>query len=125
MSGGNVPPRKVEMTTITRTPEEIARNYEMHMGFLKDRVEELNELLGLTDATHKATVGYIGNARMGRDGWDYSDCRWYVFLPHPGRVGTDDDVIGGWRKGSLEGVMSARRDLKTLITGVKLAKQIG
>ncbi|QJD51074.1 hypothetical protein SEA_CHAELIN_26 [Mycobacterium phage Chaelin] len=34
-------------------------------------------------------------------------------------------MIGGWREGSFEGVMAARRDLKTLITGVKLAKQIG
>lgn len=38
------------------------------------------------------TVGYIGSTWS--DGSD--DRRWFIFRPHPGRVGTSDDSIGGY-----------------------------
>jgi hypothetical protein len=36
------------------------------------------------------TFGYIGNVSHERD-----DRAWYAFRPHPGRVGTHADRIGG------------------------------
>jgi hypothetical protein len=49
------------------------------------RVATLAELTGA-----EWTFGYIGNVSGARD-----DRRWYAFAPHPGRVGTADDRIGG------------------------------
>lgn len=47
-----------------------------------------------------------------------------VFLPHPGRVGTSDDSVGGFETGSLAGVVEARRALKAVAQGVRLARSL-
>ncbi|AXN53292.1 hypothetical protein PBI_THONKO_20 [Mycobacterium phage Thonko] len=113
-------------TTRTRTDADIAAAFARQEELLKAEVAELNALLGLTDADHsrKVTVGYIGNGKLGANGWDLSDCRWSVYLPHPGRVGTSDDCIGYWATGSLEGVVAARRELMAFVKGVKFARSV-
>lgn len=37
------------------------------------------------------TWGYIGNLERGND-----DRSWFIFVPHPGRVGQAEDRIGGF-----------------------------
>lgn len=110
--------------TATLTPAQVAERFARQEELLKAEIAELNALLGLTDAdhSHQVTYGYIGNAKMGRDGWDMSDCLWSVFLPHPGRVGTDADRVGSFPTGSLEGVVAARRELRAVAKGVRLAR---
>ncbi|CAB4189613.1 hypothetical protein UFOVP1196_4 [uncultured Caudovirales phage] len=55
---------------------------------LQAKVTELQaELPGIT-------FGYIGNCGVNRNG-PFDDRSWYIFLPHPGRVGTSDDRVGG------------------------------
>lgn len=97
--------------------EAPATPFERQEALLRDEVAALNALLGLTDAKHKVTFGYIGNCDARRD-----DRLWCVFLPHPGRVGTHEDRVGEWRTGSLEGIVAARRELKAVVKGVKLAR---
>lgn len=46
------------------------------------------------------TFGYIGNCGVARWG-KFDDRRWYLFLPHPGRVGTPHDSVGGYSTESL------------------------
>jgi len=114
------------MTARTRTAEETAQAFARQEALLLAEVAELNEVLGLTDAdhSHKVTHGYIGNAKMGRDGWDMSDVLWSVYLPHPGRVGKDSDRVGAYRTGSLDGIVAARRELLAVIKGARLARSI-
>jgi len=101
--------------------EAPATPYERQEVLLRDEIAELNALLGLTDAdhSHKVTFGYIGNLSNTRD-----DRWWMVFLPHPGRVGTRDDQVGGFPTGSLEGIVETRRALKAVAQGVRLVKGI-
>lgn len=54
------------------------------------------------------TFGYLGNVGIGREG-RYDDRSWYIFLPHPGRVGTYLDAVGGYSTGNL-GLMLAAWD---------------
>ncbi|AOQ28207.1 hypothetical protein SEA_DUDELITTLE_89 [Mycobacterium phage DudeLittle] len=95
-------------------------SYERQEQILRDEIEELNRELGLTE--HKITFGYIGNGKLTSNGWDLSDCLWMVFLPHPGRVGKEDDRLGGFKTGSLEGIVEARRALKAFGKGARFAK---
>ena len=54
-----------------------------------DRCQRLVEMI--SEATGEPwTFGYIGNVERRRD-----DRAWYAFRPHPGRVGTAEDRIGG------------------------------
>jgi hypothetical protein len=117
------------MTTTTLRPaltadEAAAREaqlYGRHEAAVRAQVVELNELLGLADADHKASFGYIGNCDFNGAN-DYR--RWYVFLPHPGRVGEENDRLGGFSTGSAEGVFALRKSLTALMTGVRLARGI-
>ncbi len=109
------------MTTTT-----AATAYDRQKAILDRQVDELNALLGLADAdhSHKVTVGYIGNGKLTSNGWDLSDVRWFVFLPHPGRIGTEDDRVGGFDTDDLNGVVATRRALSALTQGVRLARSI-
>jgi len=51
--------------------------------------ERIRELIKDIDGV---SYGYIGN--VWGDGTD--DRAWYIFLPHPNRVGTTADSIGGY-----------------------------
>ena len=55
----------------------------------------VDRLTSLTGETW--TFGYIGNCDNVRD-----DRTWFAFRPHPGRVGTPDDRIGGYRTDDLD-----------------------
>lgn len=46
------------------------------------------------------SFGYIGNVGVDRSG-SYDDRSWYVFLPHPGRVGGYIDRVGGFATADL------------------------
>lgn len=51
----------------------------------------------IRDATGETwTFGYIGNVSDTRD-----DRLWFAFRPHPGRVGTNADRIGGYETDNL------------------------
>lgn len=95
-------------------------SYARQERILREEIEELNRELGLTE--HKITFGYIGNGKLTPKGWDLSDCQWFVFLPHPGRVGRAEHRLGGFETGSLEGIVATRRALKTFAQGVRFTK---
>lgn len=82
--------------------EREAATYARMTRLIEAGVATLNEVLGLTDAdhSHKVTFGYIGNCSPSGAN---DDRRWYVFLPHPGRVGTMDDTLGGFSTGNASG----------------------
>ena len=68
-------------------------------------VDALNVARGIDPTDYndrtRVTFGYIGNLE-GRK--DYR-C-WYVFLPHPGRVGTSADSIGGIATDDTDGFLA-------------------
>jgi hypothetical protein len=61
------------------------------LSFLPDAIDELQTLTSLlAEELPGVTFGYIGNVYNG----PFIDERlWYVFLPHPGRVGTFEDSV--------------------------------
>jgi hypothetical protein len=107
-------------TTASTTARTDAERYARQEAILRDEIAELNELLGLAaDARHKVTFGYIGNC----DPNGARDHRsWSVFLPHPGRVGTDAHRVGSFSTGNLDGIVATRRALKAVAQGVRLAR---
>lgn len=99
--------RRLERAGITRE-EHIATRVGFHTTALERQREEDAEagtarpgaapadrcrriVERLAETTGEAwTFGYIGNLDHDRD-----DRAWYAFRPHPGRVGTSADRIGG------------------------------
>jgi hypothetical protein len=77
-----------------------------------DRVEK-----DLREALPGVTCGYIGNTYA--DGTD--DRSWFIFLPHPGRVGTAKDRIGGV---STANRFSLVQLMLAMIKGAELTKEI-
>jgi hypothetical protein len=75
-------PRPAAPTTQERCQKQVAR---------------LAELTGIA-----FTFGYIGNCSgiPGTPAWR-DDRSWFVFAPHPGRVGTHEDSFGGVRTEDL------------------------
>src|SRR6187549_255381 len=73
------------------------------------------ELLKLEFPT--VTFGYIGNCGVYRSG-PYDDRRWYIFLPHHGRVGGYSDRVGGYSTESLGNMLA---DWDRLVGRVRLA----
>lgn len=96
------PPRPHQLTPYDRAIASIKRN-----------VAALNELLGYDTTSYRnpqITFGYIGN--LDRD----SDHRsWSVFLPHPGRVGTSADSIGGFATGDAEAAWLVASQLAAVV----------
>jgi hypothetical protein len=60
---------------------------------LEAEIVRVNEFLGLTTYATAVSLGYLGNGRLTSKGWDTSGCSHFVFLPHPGRVGTAVDRV--------------------------------
>lgn len=118
---GNLTTEAILATHAEVKARKAAESYARQEAILRDEIAELNRILGLADAdhSHKVTFGYIGNLSGSRD-----DRRWMIFLPHPGRVGTYDDQVGGFETGSLEGIVAARRALKAVTQGARLARSI-
>lgn len=90
---------EVQTEAYTRVTDRITR-----------LVDQLNEALGLTGSEHRVTYGYLGNDL---------DIDWFVFLPHPGRVGTYADRMGGHRTNDVD---AARTTLSLLAGAVTLAR---
>lgn len=93
---------------------------------IREAVADFNEVLGLGRAPKydepRVSFGYIGNGRMTPNGWDLSGVIHYVFLPHPGRVGTNEDSIGGFVEGDLEGAAHTLVAVRGAVAGARLAK---
>ena len=109
------------MTNTQVTAPDLVDEYTDQVSILQDEIDALNTELGLT--THRITFGYIGNCDTRISGEVVNDHRsWKVFLPHPGRVGTYEDCLGGFPTGSLEGVLGVRREFKNFARGARFAK---
>jgi hypothetical protein len=86
------------------------------------QVTALNEALGFADDDkYRVTFGYIGNGRLGSNGWDLTGVRWSVYLPHPDRVGTSDDSLGSVAHGDAEALAELARQVRTFRLGVQWA----
>lgn len=86
------------ITTASTTDQD---RYDRLVLRVQRLLDQLNEVIG-----GGATFGYLGNCGSGVD-----DRSWYVFLPHPGRVGTHEDRLGGFGTGDVDGVESTVRQL--------------
>jgi len=92
-------------------------NYDKTIERIRNIVEKLNEALGFDTTNYRnpqVTFGYIGNLAPG-----YDDRHWMIFLPHPGRVGSSGDSIGGFATGDIDG---ARRTLASAGGALRLAR---
>jgi hypothetical protein len=58
------------------------------------------------------SFGYIGNCGVDRSG-PFDDRSWYVFLPHPGRVGGITDRVGGFRTADLPKMLAEWPSIET------------
>lgn len=82
-------------------------DYDRAIHAIEFGVDKLNSIVG-----GGVTFGYIGNCDVnGRN--DYRT--WMVFLPHPGRVGTHDDHLGGFSTGNAEGAWNTAAQLRGAI----------
>ena len=88
--------------TTAATYEEVPRtDTEKLMERLNRMVKLLSDRTGI-----EFTLGYIGNCSGFPDSPMYQDDRyWYVFAPHPGRVGKHHDSIGGVRTEQLQDLL--------------------
>lgn len=99
-----------------RTPEEIATHKAEANARAYARAEAIvKDLPGVT-------IGYIGNCSVASDVRvsAHDDRSWYIFLPHPGRVGTREDSLGGFPtedRGKLAGIA------RILAVGVELERK--
>lgn len=74
-----------------------------------ERCRRLVELIA--EATGEEwTFGYIGNVDGAHD-----DRSWFAFRPHPGRVGTSDDRIGGHSTEDLDGLVEVLTDMARVL----------
>lgn len=94
-------------------------DYDRAITRIKRLVDELNKVLGYEVSEDYSgyskdgvTFGYIGNLWTGAtDGSKGDDRSFMVFLPHPNRVGTDADRLGGFSYGDLDGTRSTLAQL--------------
>jgi hypothetical protein len=75
---------------------------------IRARIQRLADML-----PDDVSFGYIGNC----DGAGYDDRLWYLFLPHPGRVGTSLDRIGGFRTDDEEGARRCFYEVAGFVKG--------
>lgn len=85
--------------------------YDRVIDAINRVMNELNKMIN-----GDATFGYIGNLSQFRD-----DRAWYVFLPHPGRVGTAEDRLGGFSTGDING---ARHTLTALSGALTMTRYL-
>jgi hypothetical protein len=117
-------------TTTTQEPtmQTVAdpTSYDRAIARIEALVAGLNTLLGYStelDADARrtcVTFGYIGNVDVNGANDNRS---WSVFLPHPGRVGTDDDRIGSFRTDDDAGAWAAVRELAAFSKGARFARR--
>lgn len=115
------------MNTTQPAEAPVTTRWDRAKGEVQRQVDQLNAALHYStgmDDPH-VTVGYIGNGRMSASGWDLRGVRWYVFLPHPGRVGKDDDSLGGVAHGDADGMFALAGQVATFRKGVLFAGKAG
>jgi len=77
-----------------RTAEELAAR-EVRKAASNDRMYD--EAEALIRPIEGVSIGYIGNvSTLHKAGVPMDDRAWYIFLPHPGRVGQREDSLGGY-----------------------------
>jgi len=97
------------LVALREVPAET--DYDRTITRIKRLVDELNKVMGyevseLSSGYSKdgLSFGYIGNLVTGAsEGSEGDDRSHMVFLPHPNRVGTTSDRIGGFSFGDLDG----------------------
>jgi hypothetical protein len=94
---------------MTEFEKDAVALYEKEMREIGRLVVKLNTLLD-----GEATIGYTGNFERWGD-----NLAWGVFLPHPGRVGTDNDRIGWFATGDLDGARDTAAQLRGAIKILK------
>lgn len=110
----------------TRAAEQAASRYASLVERIRATIDRLNrELLCVETDDHdtpKITFGYIGNIATGAQlGSKGDDTMWSVYLPHPGRVGTDKDRIGFFRHGDEAAAAAVLNALAGFERGVRFA----
>jgi hypothetical protein len=111
----------------TRGTRTEAQRCEFIIGRIESLVLALNGELGY-DATDldgpRVTFGYIGNCGSRRPDGTYAndDRLWSVFLPHPGRVGTDEDRIGSFRTGDASAAQATFIALHYFLEGIRWSR---
>jgi hypothetical protein len=107
-------------TTASHDPQALA-DFDRHVAAIEALVAELNADLGLTLTDNPITFGYIGDLNGYAPGTPrHIDSRsFFVFLPHPGRVGTAADRIGGFAYGDAYGSAKALRRFRTFAAGAR------
>ncbi len=63
------------------SPEELEKRLQRSVEVTRDIIKDLEGV----------SIGYIGNCSR-----DFDDRSWMIFLPHPERIGTAADHIGGY-----------------------------
>lgn len=106
---------------------EVASPWDRAKVQVQRQVDQLNVALHYSTGVEDphVTVSYIGNGRMSASGWDLRGVRWYVFLPHPGRVGKDDDRLGGVAHGDADGMFALASQVVAFRRGVLFAGKAG
>lgn len=105
-----------------------AERCEFIIGRIESLVLALNGELGY-DATDldgpRVTFGYIGNCGSRRADGTYAndDRMWSVFLPHPGRIGTDEDRIGSFRTGDASAAQATFIALHYFLEGIRWSRK--
>lgn len=96
--------------------------WDWAVGVIESHVETLNKTLGFDTGWEnrvKVTFGYIGNLTPRHD-----DRLWSVFLPHPGRVGTENDRVGSVRTGDVDGLRELMRQLIAMNKTARMARNL-
>jgi len=102
--------------------------YEFIIGRIESAVLALNGELGY-DATDldgpRVTFGYIGNwgARLADGTYANDDRLRCVFLPHPGRIGTEKDRIEGFRTGDASAAQTTFTALHYFLEGIRWSRR--
>lgn len=87
--------------TGTQTLESIHNELQRKFKALKAEFPEIS-------------FGYIGNCGVDRSG-HFDDRSWQIFLPHPGRIGTYDDRVGGYSTERLPEMLASWPKLANLV----------
>ena len=109
--------------TQNRSTEEIVESTQERIRILVGR---MNELLGYDASDYRnpqVTFGYIGDVSGSAGTPAFRDTRaWSVFLPHPGRVGTDADCIGHVATDDVEGWLDLNRQVAAIVKFLRWQK---
>ena len=107
----------------------INPDWDRKCAVISDMVRELNDLCGFDPKYRidqpnapRITFGYIGNV----DANGRNDFRvWSVFLPHPHRVGREEDRIGAFATYDTKGAGECIRSLRAVVRTLRMMREVG